>query len=96
MKKLSVRLPDSLHRQLKELAEKEGISINQFVSSAVGEKVAALMTVEYLTDRGRRGSREKFEAVLSKVPSQERFRARAALGSPAEGLQLLDELDSNE
>ena len=48
MSTLSIRLPNSLHRQLKELSGKEGISINQFISSAVGEKMAALMTAEYL------------------------------------------------
>jgi hypothetical protein len=71
MSTLSIRLPTSLHRQLKELAAREGVSINQFVSSAVGEKMAALMTAEYLADRAHRGSREKFEAALSKVPDRE-------------------------
>lgn len=71
MSTLSVRLPSSLHRQLKELAAREGISINQFVSSAVGEKMAALMTAEYLNERARRGSRARFEAVLAKVPDRE-------------------------
>jgi len=71
MSTLSVRLPSSLHRQLKELAAREGISINQFVSSAVGEKMAALMTAEYLNERARRGSRVRFESVLAKVPDRE-------------------------
>ncbi|MDZ7772288.1 MAG: toxin-antitoxin system HicB family antitoxin [Balneolaceae bacterium] len=29
MSTLSLRLPDSLHKKLKELAEKEGVSMNQ-------------------------------------------------------------------
>lgn len=68
MSTLSLRLPESLHKQLKELAAREGISINQFVASAVGEKMAALLTAEYLEKRARRGSRDRFEAVLAKVP----------------------------
>lgn len=52
---LSLKLPNSLHRQLRELAKREGISINQFVSSAIGEKMAALTTAEYLAERARRG-----------------------------------------
>jgi len=40
MSTLSVRLPTSLHRQLRELAEREGVSMNQLISSAVGEKLA--------------------------------------------------------
>jgi len=35
MSTLSVRLPDSIHKQLAALAEQEGISINQLVNSAV-------------------------------------------------------------
>lgn len=68
MSTLSVRLPESLHKQVKELAESEGISMNQFIALAVAEKMSALMTVEYLEDRAKRGSREKFDAVLEKVP----------------------------
>jgi hypothetical protein len=53
---------------LRELARREGISINQFVSTAVAEKLAALMTCEYLQERASRGDRARFEAVLAKVP----------------------------
>ena len=67
MSTLSIRLPESLHKQVKQLAKSEGISMNQFIALAVAEKMSALMTVDYLEERGRRGSREKFEAVLSKV-----------------------------
>ena len=67
MSTLSVRLPDSLHKQIKQLAKEEGISMNQFIALAVAEKLSALMTVEYLEERAKRGSRERYEAVLSKV-----------------------------
>lgn len=56
MSTMSVRLPNSLHRQLRELAEREGVSMNQLISSAVGEKLASLLTVEYLRERGGRAS----------------------------------------
>jgi hypothetical protein len=68
---LSLRLPESLHRKLGEVAAKEGVSINQLISSAVAEKISALMTVEYLEARAKRSSRRKFDAVLSKVPDVE-------------------------
>ena len=41
MATLSIRLPDSLHRHLKDLAKKEKVSINQLVSTAVAEKIGA-------------------------------------------------------
>jgi len=68
MSTLSLRLPESLHRRARELAKQEGISINQLISTALAEKMAALMTVDYLEERAKRGSREKFLAVLAKVP----------------------------
>lgn len=71
MSTLSVRLPDSLHKRVKQMAEGEGVSMNQFITLAVVEKVSALMTVEYLEERAKRGSRQKFEAVLANVPDVE-------------------------
>lgn len=71
MSTLSVRLPDSLHRQIRRLAQQEGISINQFISTAAAEKMAALMTLDYLEERAKRGSGKKFEAALAKLPDVE-------------------------
>ncbi len=68
MSTLSLRLPDSLHKRVRDLAQQEGMSINQFISTAVAEKMAALLTLDYLEERARRGSREKFLAVLARVP----------------------------
>jgi predicted transcriptional regulator len=71
MSTLSLRLPQSLHRRLSEVAEQEGVSINQLISSAVGEKMAALLTEEYLSARAKRGGRREFLAALSRVPDVE-------------------------
>jgi hypothetical protein len=68
MSTLSLRLPESLHRKIRELAERDDISINQFIAMAVAEKTAALLTVDYLADRGRRGSAALFDRVLARVP----------------------------
>lgn len=68
---LSLRLPNSIHRQLREYAEQDGISMNQFIATAVAEKLASLATMEYLEQRARRGSKDKFNAVLAKVSDVE-------------------------
>jgi len=68
---ITLRLPNSIHKQLKEYAEKDGVSMNQFISTAVAEKLASLATVEFLEQRAQRGSKEKFNAVLDKVPDVE-------------------------
>jgi hypothetical protein len=71
MSTLSLRLPDSLHEEIKILAKKEGISINQFISSAVAEKMSALLTESYLRDRALKGSKKSFLNAMSKVPDVE-------------------------
>ena len=71
MSALSVRLPDSVHETVKALAEKDNISINQFISSAVIEKITALETEHYLSKRAERGSREKLGSILDLVPDNE-------------------------
>ena len=68
MSTISLRLPESLHKKARELARKENTSINQLVSSALAEKISALMTEEYIEQRAKRASKEKFRKVLSKVP----------------------------
>ena len=69
MSTLSLRLPDSLHKKARELATRENISINQFITTAVAEKMSALMAEDYLAQRTARGRRSKFKRALAKVPS---------------------------
>jgi hypothetical protein len=70
MSTMSVRLPESLHEKAREMAEREGVSINQLVTTALAEKLSALLTEEYLAQRATRGSREKYGRVLAKVSDQ--------------------------
>ena len=68
MSTISLRLPDSLHKQVRRLAEKESVSINQLITLALAEKMSALMTEDYLEERAKRGSRKKFKRAMAKVP----------------------------
>ena len=72
MSSISIRLPDSLHRTAIELAKKDNISINQFISTALAEKISALMTEDYLKKRASNApNRKKFEKLVEKVPDVE-------------------------
>jgi hypothetical protein len=71
MSTLSLRIPESLHKRVRELSKKDKISINQFVTSALAEKISALETLNYLEERANRGKRDKYLRVLSKVPDVE-------------------------
>lgn len=68
MKTMSLRLPDSIHRQLKDLADRDGVSMNQMATLAIAEKTSVLLTLDYLEKRAARGSRQKFEDALAAVP----------------------------
>ena len=52
MTALTVRLPNSVHQKVKELALRDEISVNQFIAAAVAEKVGVLRTTaEFLRER---------------------------------------------
>ncbi|MBF0414126.1 MAG: toxin-antitoxin system HicB family antitoxin [Desulfamplus sp.] len=67
MTTLSINLPDSLHKKAKELASNGQMSINQLITTALAEKIAALTTDFYIENRAKSGDRKKFLNALSKV-----------------------------
>ncbi len=71
MSAISIRLPESLHRMAKDIARQDQVSMNQFIASAVAEKVSALATEQYLNERAARGSAAKFRAAMAQVPDAE-------------------------
>ena len=71
MNALTVQLPESLHRSIRTLAEREGWSVDQFIASAAGEKMAAMMTLEHLRKEAAAGRREDFDRFLAAVPAKE-------------------------
>jgi hypothetical protein len=71
MSTLNVNIPESLRRRAESLAQDDGVSLDQFIATALAEKVAVLDAESYLRERASRGNREKFERVLSKVPDIE-------------------------
>jgi len=71
MSTLSVRIPDSLHRAVREIAETDRVSINQFIACALAEKVSAIRTVDYLRQRAAQANIEDFDRILAMVPDTE-------------------------
>ena len=67
MSTISLRLPDSLHNEIRKLAERENISINQLATLAIAEKVSALETESYLMQRAARADKKKFLHAMAKV-----------------------------
>ena len=68
MTALTVRLPNSVHQKVRELAERDDISVNQFIAAAVSEKMASMMTLDYLKAEAAKGNRKDFDRFLAMVP----------------------------
>ena len=60
MSTVNLRLPNFLQKE-------ESISINQFISTALAEKMSALGTQKYLEDRPLRRNRDIFNHAFSKI-----------------------------
>ena len=69
MSTVTIQLPDWLKKNIEALAAKEGYSVSQFLTSAAGEKLAVMMTMDYLRREGSAGRREDFEKYLAAVPN---------------------------
>jgi predicted DNA-binding ribbon-helix-helix protein len=70
MSAITIRLPNSVHQKIKELAARDEISVNQFIASAAAEKMASYLTLDYLREQARQGRRADFEQFLALVPDQ--------------------------
>lgn len=70
MTTLNLTLPNSLQRHLKEMADQDGVPVDQFVASAVAEKISALTAETYLRTRANRADPAAFRVILDKVPKR--------------------------
>lgn len=68
MTALTIRLPNSVHQKIKELAERDQISVNQFIASAAAEKMASVLTLDFLKLEAAKGKRSDFEHYMGRVP----------------------------
>jgi hypothetical protein len=68
MSALNLRLPNSVHRHIRQISSQDGVSINQFIVSAVSEKISALSTEELIATRAQRAKKDALKNVLDRVP----------------------------
>ncbi len=69
MSTLTIQLPESLKKNIEALAAREGYTVSQFLASAAGEKLAVVLTMDYLRREANAGRREDFDKYLSAVPN---------------------------
>lgn len=61
-----LRLPRSLKDAVERLSKEDGTSINQFVATAVAEKVSALQTARFFQDRKARADFKAFDRIMKR------------------------------
>jgi Arc-like DNA binding domain len=71
----ALRLPASLKREVEKVAREDGYSLNQFIVTAVAEKLSALRTVEFFEERRKRAD----------IPAALEFMSRKRGEKPREG-----------
>ncbi len=64
----TISLPEEIVRLAEELAAREHVSVEEFVSAALSEQFAG---ADYLRRRGQRASAERFQAALNQIPDSE-------------------------
>jgi hypothetical protein len=69
MSTVTIQLPESLKKSIEALAAKEGYTVSQFLASAAGEKLAVVLTMDYLRREADAGRRADFDRYLSAVPN---------------------------
>jgi len=61
-----LRLPRSLKDAVERISKEEGTSINQFVATAVAEKVSALQTARFFQERKARADFKAFDRIMKR------------------------------
>ncbi len=73
MTAITIRLPNSVHQKIKELAVRDDVCANQFIASAASEKMASVLTLDFLKAEAAKGQRSDFDhylSMVSDVPAQ--------------------------
>jgi uncharacterized protein (DUF1778 family) len=65
-----LRLPRSIKDAVAEASKLDGTSINQFVATAVAEKLAVMRTASFFSERRNRARMKTFDAIMKRKGGQ--------------------------
>lgn len=65
-----LRMPSSLKQAVREVSRRDGTSINQFINTAVAEKLSAMRTAEFFAERGSRADIDAARRLLRRSGGQ--------------------------
>ena len=66
--RMTVRLPLSLKKAAEDFAERDGVSVNQYIARALAEKISAQGAAEFLAERRKNGDQARALAFLEGRP----------------------------
>lgn len=66
--RVSLNLPQSLKKAAEDFAEKDGVSVNQFIALALAEKIGARGAADFFAERGKHGDPARAIALLEGRP----------------------------
>ena len=75
----ALRVPPTLLDEARRAAESEGVALNQLITIALAEKISAMRTEQYFTERAMRADHSKVTRILSRLGKE---------NSPVEGDDL--------
>jgi hypothetical protein len=61
-----LRLPRSVKAEVERRAKRDGTSVNQFVATAVAEKLAAMNTADFFSERRHRADFAAFDRLMKR------------------------------
>lgn len=66
-----LRLPKSVKSEVERRAKADGVSVNQFVATAVAEKLAAMNTASFFAERRARADFAAFDCLMAREGGEE-------------------------
>lgn len=66
MSTFALRLPRSIKAAAEKLARDDGVSMNQFVATAVAEKLASMRTASFFAERAQRADLDALQSLLER------------------------------
>jgi HicB family len=79
MSRLTLRLPETLHQQLINLAQKEGISLNQYIVYALTRQVSSNYTIELVPQAELEQQQMAFANLLAQLGQADTTESRNIL-----------------
>jgi hypothetical protein len=71
MNVLQVPLSEAIYSKIKEISERERITMESFVSSAISEKISILSDKDFFSYKFKNKTKQDLRRVLSNVPAVE-------------------------